>query len=255
MATTDTSTEAQGRRSWTIDELAQVEGVPVSTLRMYQNKGLIAPPLRRGRVGYYGPGHRERLALVGRLQERGFSLASIKEMLDLWLSGTSLDTLMGGAPPAASTDGEPVERPATLRLSPNEFADRFDGVVFGQEEMGRAVNLGLVELDADNGVILRRRFGEIAPMAAALGVGVSVVLDEYEAMAYAVGVIAERFESALSGLSEPAQSDNANGNIDEAVALRERLVSASVSVISAALQRDVARRLAMLPSESELPSE
>jgi DNA-binding transcriptional MerR regulator len=65
-------------RGHTIDELAHEFQVPVSTLRMYQHRGLVPPPERRGRIGYYGAEHRARLKLVGELQARGFSLAGIK---------------------------------------------------------------------------------------------------------------------------------------------------------------------------------
>lgn len=40
-------------RGLTIDEIARDAGVPSSTIRLYQNKGLLPPPERRGRVGYY----------------------------------------------------------------------------------------------------------------------------------------------------------------------------------------------------------
>ena len=48
-------------RLMTIDQIAQHAGIPVSTVRLYQNKGLLPPPERRGRVGYYDAGHRGRL--------------------------------------------------------------------------------------------------------------------------------------------------------------------------------------------------
>jgi len=66
----------------TIDELARDFALPVSTLRMYQHRGLLPAPERRGRVAYYGDDHADRLRMLIALQERGFSLAAIKELLD-----------------------------------------------------------------------------------------------------------------------------------------------------------------------------
>ena len=73
----------------TIDQIAQHAAIPTSTVRLYQNKGLISPPERRGRVGYYNTGHQVRLQVIAHLQERGFSLAAIKEVIDSCLLYTS----------------------------------------------------------------------------------------------------------------------------------------------------------------------
>ena len=54
----------------TIDQLAHEAGIPTSTVRLYQNRGLLPAPLREGRVGFYNTGHRDRLRLIAHLQER-----------------------------------------------------------------------------------------------------------------------------------------------------------------------------------------
>src|SRR5215469_5205231 len=79
----------------TIEELASQAGTATTTVRMYQSKGLLPPPERRGRVGYYGQGHLARLRLIAQLQEQGFSLASIKQLTDAWESGRGLDDILG----------------------------------------------------------------------------------------------------------------------------------------------------------------
>ena len=66
--------------SYTIDELASVTGVPSRTIRFYQAKGALAPPVRRGRVAYYDDTHAERLRLVAHLQDRGLSLRAIRDL-------------------------------------------------------------------------------------------------------------------------------------------------------------------------------
>ena len=84
-----------GSDELTIDELARRAGVVASTVRMYQNKGLLPPPTKRGRVGYYDDHHLERLRAIGELQGRGFSLAAIQELLDGAESGESLRSVLG----------------------------------------------------------------------------------------------------------------------------------------------------------------
>jgi DNA-binding transcriptional MerR regulator len=65
---------------YTIDELASMTGVPSRTIRFYQAKGALAPPVRRGRVAYYDERHAERLRLVAHMQDRGLSLRAIRDL-------------------------------------------------------------------------------------------------------------------------------------------------------------------------------
>ena len=66
---------------YTIDELAALTAVPSRTIRFYQAKGALPPPVRRGRVAYYDDSHAERLKLVAHLQDRGLSLRAIRDLL------------------------------------------------------------------------------------------------------------------------------------------------------------------------------
>ncbi|RHW25976.1 MerR family transcriptional regulator [Nocardioides immobilis] len=62
----------------TLDDLTRRVGMSVRTVRFYTTKGLVPPPLRRGRSGYYTPEHVARLELVQELQSHGFTLAAIE---------------------------------------------------------------------------------------------------------------------------------------------------------------------------------
>ncbi|MEV0172138.1 helix-turn-helix domain-containing protein [Streptomyces sp. NPDC050803] len=63
-----------------IAEVARRAGVPASTLRFYEEKGLIAPTGRRGLRRQYDPGVLERLALIALGRTAGFSLDEIAHM-------------------------------------------------------------------------------------------------------------------------------------------------------------------------------
>lgn len=65
----------------TIDALAAVTGVTVRTCRYYAGLGLLPPPVRRGRMAYYGAEHRGRLDLIRALQDHGFTLSAIEKYL------------------------------------------------------------------------------------------------------------------------------------------------------------------------------
>lgn len=60
--------------------MAQRSGVPASTLRFYEQKGLIRPVGRRGLRRVFGPGVLERLALIALGGAAGFSLEEIARM-------------------------------------------------------------------------------------------------------------------------------------------------------------------------------
>lgn len=81
--------------SLTIDELAVRIGLPSSTIRMYQTKGVLHAPRRQGRVAYYDASHVERLTLVQRLQQRGFSLPAIAELITAREKGESVAAVLG----------------------------------------------------------------------------------------------------------------------------------------------------------------
>ena len=63
-----------------ITEVAKRSGVPASTLRFYEEKGLIASIGRRGLHRVFDPSVLERLALVALGRSAGFSLDEIKLM-------------------------------------------------------------------------------------------------------------------------------------------------------------------------------
>jgi DNA-binding transcriptional MerR regulator len=62
----------------TLDELTNRVGMSVRNVRFYTSKGLVPPPIRRGRSGYYSPDHVTRLELVQELQSHGFTLSAIE---------------------------------------------------------------------------------------------------------------------------------------------------------------------------------
>ena len=63
-----------------IAEVAKRSGVPASTLRFYEEKGLIAPVGRSGLRRLFTPGVHEHLALIALARSAGFSLDEIRAM-------------------------------------------------------------------------------------------------------------------------------------------------------------------------------
>jgi DNA-binding transcriptional MerR regulator len=94
----------------TIDELALTAGMTVRTTRYYASLGLLPPPVRRGRVAYYGPEHLARLQLVRALQDHGFTLAAIERYLS-------------GVPHTSSPEELAVQRVLLTAWKPSQWED------------------------------------------------------------------------------------------------------------------------------------
>ncbi|HET8612450.1 MAG TPA: MerR family DNA-binding transcriptional regulator [Sphingomonas sp.] len=74
---------ADGREHFSIADLAEEFGVTARALRFYEDEGLIAPR-RIGLMRLYSSRDRARLAWILRGKRVGFSLADIREMIDLY---------------------------------------------------------------------------------------------------------------------------------------------------------------------------
>ena len=70
-------------RIYSIAELAREFGITARTIRFYEDEGLIKPR-RQGLTRLYSAGDRTRLSWILRGKRLGFSLAEIKELLDLY---------------------------------------------------------------------------------------------------------------------------------------------------------------------------
>lgn len=70
-------------QTWSISELTAEFGITARALRFYEDEGLLAP-LRQGLTRVYGRRDRARLAWILRGRNVGFSLAEIRELIDLY---------------------------------------------------------------------------------------------------------------------------------------------------------------------------
>lgn len=245
--------DATTAEEMTIDELARTAGVVVSTVRLYQNRRLLPPPERRGRVGWYGPAHLRRLRFIAQLQERGFSLAAIRELLDGLDQGASLGTLLGLGDAPSTWVPEPPRRMAL-----SELAEHLPDVELDTRLAQRVASLGLVEPaaaaddqvddpdDDDPEVLVNNpSFLRIGRELLALGVPADVILDEYEALRDQADTIAGRFTAVFRAhVWEPfVEGGMPAGEIDGVVDALEQLGGLAEDVVVMAL-RDAIRQAA-----------
>jgi DNA-binding transcriptional MerR regulator len=224
----------------TIEELASRAGTATTTVRMYQSRGLLPPPERRGRIGYYGQGHLARLRLIAQLQEQGFSLASIKQLTDAWESGRGLDDILGlEAQVAAVWAAEP---PARLKLS--EFRELFSGQVT-PAVIKRAIRMGLIGFDGLSVTVKSPKLLAIGLELVRAGIPVAEMMDELEALQGMADTIAGRFTDVFErNMWEPFVAAGLPAEqIRPLTGSLQRLSTLAEEVVAAVL-RDALRRKA-----------
>jgi DNA-binding transcriptional MerR regulator len=77
------ATKTPTAQTWTIAELAREYNVTPRAIRFYEDEGLLSPT-RVGMSRIYSQGDRWRLGWILRGKRLGFSLAEIKELMDLY---------------------------------------------------------------------------------------------------------------------------------------------------------------------------
>ncbi len=77
----------ENEQVFTVEELAELVGIPVRTIRFYITEGLLPGPEGRGKTTTYSSEHFVRLCLTRRLSERHVPLAEIRTLL----AGLSLE--------------------------------------------------------------------------------------------------------------------------------------------------------------------
>jgi DNA-binding transcriptional MerR regulator len=123
-----------------IEDLAHASGATVRTIRAYQDRGLLPTPERRGRANVYRDTHLARLRQIADLLDRGYTLASIKELLDAWDTGRGLGGVLGLV---AEVHGPWTDERAD-RITRAELDERFGGTP-DDEAIAEAVDLGVLE--------------------------------------------------------------------------------------------------------------
>ena len=218
---------------YTVDELARAANTMTTTVRMYQNKGLLHAPGREGRVAIYDDTHLSRIRLITELQRRGHSLAGIGELIDSYERGEPLTDLLGLSA---------LRQPTPVRLPLAELVERLGGVALSPDDMVRAAAAGLVEIDGAEAVISDRRFLDIGTALVELGVPPSVVVDEWESLSDVMTGVSARFvhvfETQLLPHLDGASLAEVSGTVDKLAGLARDV---TVTALERSLRRDVER--------------
>jgi DNA-binding transcriptional MerR regulator len=179
------------RSAMTIDELARRTGMTARNIRAHQSRGLLPPPEVRGRTGYYGREHLDRLELIKELQADGFNLEAIRRLIQ-GARGSTSEVLRFTKALRAPFEEEEPEIVAGV-----ELAKRFGG----DEETGpdpallaRAQELGVLRhLGDDRFEIRSPRLSKAGSELVNLGVSTARGLDVVEELRRHADGVAQAF--------------------------------------------------------------
>jgi len=177
-----------------IDELARLAATTVRNVRVYQDRGLLAPPRRDGRVGIYTDAHLARLRLISHLLERGYTFANIREMLAVWERGGNLAEILD----LESAVGDPWSDEVPGHVTVDELDASF-GVGNTAENRARAVALGILEPDGGRFRVPSPRLLSAGAEIVAAGMTLPDVLDLAERLRVHVDAAAHDMAATVAG--------------------------------------------------------
>lgn len=225
-----------------IEDLSRITGTTVRTIRAYTDRGLLPTPERRGRANVYGPVHLERLRQIADLLERGYTLASIKELLAAWSAGTGLGGVLGLVDEVDRPWSD--ERPERIRLA--ELTAAFGGTA-DPAAVREALRLGVLEAvpgKDDEFTVPSPQELAVAVELHAAGVPLGAITAQLRELRGQVEHISERFLAFTAEYVFPRFFDRPPGEADpaEATALIRRLRPLAQQTVDAELARAMRQR-------------
>ncbi|MBE3002183.1 MerR family transcriptional regulator [Nocardiopsis sp. HNM0947] len=169
-----------------IDELARLAETTVRNVRVYQDRGLLAPPRREGRVGLYSEAHLARLRLIGQLLRRGYTFANIGEMFEVWERGGDLSDILGFESAVGDAWSDEIADYLTL----NDLRGLF-GKGVTPRTIKRSLDLKVIERDGLRFRVPSPRLLHAGSELVKHGMTVDSVLDIAENLRDKVGDVAE----------------------------------------------------------------
>ncbi|MFB9390407.1 MerR family transcriptional regulator [Streptomyces coeruleoprunus] len=178
---------ARGKR-YRREELAEAAGVKVRNLRYYQERGLLPPPEREGRIAWYSEDHLTRLRLIDDLLGRGYSVNGIGELLEAWEQGSGIAGLLGLE--RVMTRDWVHEEPVRVPLA--ELSRLFGGSATA-EDTRRAVELGYLRIEGDTVTHVGRRLLDATSALVGQGIPMAEILDAGAFVRSQAAAVADRF--------------------------------------------------------------
>lgn len=172
MGMTDAESTDEQPAGMTVEKLSERSGAPVRTIREYQTWQILHPPTRVGRRGFYDESHVRRLEGIARLQERGYSIAAIRDLFDAWEQGAGLRDVLG----VDDAIGLPADE-APIAISRTQLAELLPQVAESVRLLTRACKIRLLIADGDGYLARSPALVQLVADAIAAGMSPSAALD------------------------------------------------------------------------------
>jgi DNA-binding transcriptional MerR regulator len=243
-------------KGWmTIEDLSARTGVTTRNIRAYQSRGLLPSPVSHAgaRAAFYTAEHLARLRLVSRLQERGFSLAGIGDLLGAWAEGKNLDQVLGMETAIAQAEEEP-----SRVVSAAEARELVPEGVDPEQALPRLVAAGLLVRHESGYRVPHPKVFELGMDALAGGIPFEALLDEFVRLQGDLHGIALRFVSLFTThilgpfLEEGMPADRLADITERMKRLRQLAVEASDVLLRRAMADEIeAAARATLPAPGD----
>ncbi|EGD54393.1 MerR family transcriptional regulator [Gordonia neofelifaecis] len=174
-----------------INDLAKVSGVSVRNIRVYQDRGLLPPPTIRGRTGWYSDEHLVRLNLISRMLERGYTFATISELLHAAHYGMKVEHVLRAAPKGGRFRN--IKRAATIT-----FTELKKTLGADERSINLSQKLGLLTKDGAHYAIRNPELLEGAEALVKGGVDIDALLDRWVRVESDLTDVARSFVSIIT---------------------------------------------------------
>jgi DNA-binding transcriptional MerR regulator len=150
----------------TIRQLAERTGMTVRNIRAHQTRGLLPPPVVRGRTGYYDEEHVARIELTREMQADGLNLEAIRRVLEN-SDGSAAEIL-----DFSRAIRVPFEDEAPEIYEATEIAEVWGAESVDPELLRRGEELGMLRSLPDGRIeVISPRLQQAAVELAGLGIG------------------------------------------------------------------------------------
>lgn len=204
-----------------IDDLARASGVSVRNVRVYQDRGLLPPPRKVGRTGWYDEAHLSRLNLIGRMLDRGYTFATISELLTAAHYGLDVRDILDTDDPS---DRWKADR-RWARLTLDDLRSKF-GDQTTEDNIARSEDLGMIVRDGDEFTVPNPKLMEAAEVLVDADIPLADLLEQTTAVRQDLSDVAARFVSVVADhylASEGEELDIDESTVSEAAALVNKI--------------------------------
>jgi DNA-binding transcriptional MerR regulator len=160
-----------GEHEYTVDDLARLSHTTVRNIRAYQDRGVLPPPEKRGRLGIYSKKHLARMRVINSLLDRGFTLNNINELIAAWEDGRDLNDVLGLEAAITSPFSDEVPQRYTM----TQLLKLLGLKAISPEFISKATELDIIERDGTAILVKSPRLIEAAAEMTKTGIDIDLV--------------------------------------------------------------------------------